>query len=117
MGNPLPKTVLIGTLGELLVQLRLLEFGVQAAAPIKDSGNDLIAIKREVVKFIQIKTKLNGRTFSSNLPEIYHLLFLVELELSKNNGISLDRSNINVFDKSGLELGPLTLELVDRTWN
>lgn len=56
MGNTLPKNLSIGTIGELLVQLRLLEFGVQAAPPIKDSGNDLIAIKGEVVKFIQIKT-------------------------------------------------------------
>lgn len=57
MGNPLHKNAHKGTLGELLVQLRLLEYGVQAAPPIKDTGDDLIAIKGETVKFIQVKTK------------------------------------------------------------
>lgn len=53
MANPLPKTTYIGTVGELLVQLRLLEFGVQSAPPIRDSGNDLIAIKGRVVKLFR----------------------------------------------------------------
>ncbi len=38
MGNPLHKTTHKGTIGERLIQLRLLEFGVQAAQPIKDKG-------------------------------------------------------------------------------
>ena len=45
MANPIPKNMKTGTIGELLVQLRLLQYNVQAAPPIKDSGNDLIAIK------------------------------------------------------------------------
>lgn len=36
MGNELPTSVTTGTLGEILCQLKLLEFGVQAAPPIKD---------------------------------------------------------------------------------
>jgi hypothetical protein len=41
--NQVPKLTLTGTFCELLVQIRLLQYGVQAAPPIKDSGNDLIA--------------------------------------------------------------------------
>jgi hypothetical protein len=44
MANPISSEMRIGTLGELLVQLRLLQFDVQAAPPLKDSGNDLIAV-------------------------------------------------------------------------
>lgn len=66
MANPLPMTTHIGTLGEPLVQLRLLEFGVQAASPIRDSGNDLIAIKGRIVKFIQVKTKINRSRLNQN---------------------------------------------------
>lgn len=79
MGNPLPKTTHVGAIGELFSQLQLLEFGIQAAPPIKDSGNDLIAIKGKNVKFIQIKTKLDGKYYSRNLPEVYDLVFYVDL--------------------------------------
>lgn len=53
MGNPLPKALATGTLGELLVQFRLLQFDIQAAPPLKDSGNDLVAFattKRRLFK-------------------------------------------------------------------
>lgn len=117
MGNPLSETVITGTIGELLVQLRLLEYGVQSAPPIKDSGNDLIAIKGEVVKFIQVKTKLNGPRYSKQLPEIYHLLFCVELELGEDGGsFLLDESKITVFNKDGDDLGILNRELVINIW-
>ena len=54
--NPLHEDLAKGTLGEIFVQLRLLQYGVQAAPPIKDSGNDLIAIKEGSFKAIQVKT-------------------------------------------------------------
>ncbi len=38
MGNPLHKTTHKGTIGEIVDQLHLLGFGVQAAPPIKDKG-------------------------------------------------------------------------------
>jgi len=101
MGNPLPKTIDIGTIGELLVQLRLLEFGVQAAPPIKDSGNDLIAIKGEVCKYIQVKTTEGDRFNISRLPLIYHILALVKLE-KEQDMISLDRSKIFLLKKSNI---------------
>lgn len=118
MGNPLPETVRIGTIGELLSQLRLLELGIQAAPPIKDSGNDLVAIKGEVSKFIQVKTKLNGDTFSRELPKIYHLLFCVDLKFNASrDGFLLDASTITVFNKEKENLGLLTSELVNQIWN
>lgn len=95
MANPLPPKTHQGTLGELLVQLRLLEYGVQAAPPIKDSGNDLIAIKGEAVKFIQVKTESRLR----NLPKIYHLVAIVDLKYSKSGNLLLDRSEIWIIKK------------------
>ncbi len=98
MGNQITDKVKEGTIGEILVQLRLLEFDVQAAPPIKDSGNDLIAIKSEVVKFIQVKTTKNNNWNLKNLPPIYHLIFLVKLE-SEGGKILFDKSKIYFISK------------------
>lgn len=117
MGNSITNNVKIGTIGELFVQLRLLEMGVQSAPPIKDSGNDLIAIRGEVVKFIQIKTTENNSWDLSSLPEVYHLVALVKLEI-EDSGISFDKSKIYFIEK-GQSIGKkeiLTNELVKRIW-
>ena len=116
MGNKLPDTVTVGTLGEIFSQLKLLEYGVQAAPPLKDSGNDLIAIKGEVVKYIQVKTSINGVPQLRNLPEIYLLVFLAHLVLDEE-GVLYDNSEITVFskDNDGTR-GALTQELVDELW-
>ncbi|MCC6995170.1 MAG: hypothetical protein IT370_11230 [Deltaproteobacteria bacterium] len=53
--NPLAPNTSFGTAAELLVQLRLWQFGVQASAPLKDSGNDLIAVFGETFRAIQVK--------------------------------------------------------------
>lgn len=117
MGNPLPEKIITGTIGEILVQLRLLEYGIQSAPPIKDSGNDLIAIKGEVVRFIQVKTKLKGKDYSKKRPMIYHLLFLVDLKYKENkNELSFDESEIIVFDRNKNNLGILNYELVNNLW-
>ena len=94
--NRLPQTVTIGTLGELLVQLRLLEYGVQAAAPLKDSGNDLVALNGRCVKTIQVKTTAAGdNSFGiSELPELYDLVALVQLHRDDENNLALDSSPI-----------------------
>jgi 5-hydroxyisourate hydrolase-like protein (transthyretin family) len=54
--NKISGQVRIGAIGELLVQLRFLQYDVQAAPPLKDSGNDLIAIRGEQWRAIQVKT-------------------------------------------------------------
>jgi hypothetical protein len=56
MSNPISKKIKIGTIGELLVQLRLLQYGIQAAPPLRDSGNDLVGILGKDIKTIQVKT-------------------------------------------------------------
>jgi hypothetical protein len=127
MGNPITDEVKIGTIGELLVQLRLLLYGVQAAPPLKDSGNDLIAIKGECVKFIQVKTT-KGDSFSSLnelKDKVFHILALVKIESSEDN-ISLDKSKIylipkdkvkNTFNINGTNNNYLlSKELVESLW-
>lgn len=114
MGNPLHKTTHKGTIGELLVQLRLLEYGVQAAPPIKDSGNDLIAIKGEVTKFIQVKTEFRLR----KLPKIYHLVAFVDLQGDKSGNLLLDQSEIWIIKKGESidQKRKLNQDLVDEIW-
>ena len=114
MGNPLHKTTHKGTMGELLVQLRLLEYGVQAAPPIKDSGNDLIAIKGEVTKFIQVKTEFRLR----KLPKIYHLVAIVDLQYDKSGNLLLDQSEIWIIKKGESidQKRKLNQDLVDELW-
>lgn len=98
MANPISKELKIGTIGELLVQLRLLQYGVQAAPPIKDSGNDLIAVKGEVFKAIQVKTSSNNTLNTGNLRRISHILALVKLT-RKGKFIYLDQSEIYLLRK------------------
>lgn len=115
MGNPLYPTTHKGTLGELLVQLRLLEYGIQSAPPIKDSGNDLIAIKGEVVKFIQVKT---GRLSYPKNSKIYHLIANVKLKYSEQGELQLDKSEIYIVEKGkrAKDKVKLTKELTDEIW-
>lgn len=114
MGNPLYKSTQKGTVGELLVQLRLLEYGIQAAPPIKDSGNDLIAIRGEVVKFIQVKTENRLR----DLPKIYHLIAIVDLQYDEKGNLLLDKSKIWILNRgNGLkQKRELTQNLVNEIW-
>jgi len=60
MSNPISDKIKTGTVGELLVQIRFLQYDVQAAPPLKDSGNDLIAICGEVFRGVQVKTTAKG---------------------------------------------------------
>jgi hypothetical protein len=93
MGNPITDNLKIGTLGELLVQFRLLEHDVQAAPPIKDSGNDLIAVKGEAFRGVQVKTSAGTRVYHRPLPDHYHILALVFLA-ADDTRIFLDKSTI-----------------------
>ncbi len=91
--NPITNNMSTGTAGEILVQLRLLEHGVQAAPPIKDSGNDLIAIRGNAFRAIQVKTT-TGDTFRINrLPNLFHILAVVQL-IADEDRVLLDQSKI-----------------------
>lgn len=96
--NPISKKIKIGTIGELLVQLRLLQYDVQAAAALKDSGNDLIAVKGNIFRAIQVKTTTLDRISFSNLHD-YHILAIVKLE-GENDSLDLDNSKIYLLEKS-----------------
>jgi hypothetical protein len=104
--NPISHGVSVGTIGELLVQLRLLEHGVQAAQPIKDSGNDLIAVKGSQFRTIQIKTSVGKASTlrPSRMPEHYHLLAIVELDW-QNDRIMLDGSRIMLWSEEEVRNG------------
>jgi hypothetical protein len=107
--NPLPDDLAKGTLGEIFVQLRLLQFGVQASPPIKDSGNDLIAIKEDVFKAIQVKTTVREKfEFDINdLPSRYHLLALVRL-VGEDNEVDWTKSKIYLLPKDKVTKGYYT---------
>ncbi len=98
MANPISQNLVTGTVGELLVQLRLLQYGVQAAPPLKDSGNDLIALKGYEVRTIQVKTSANKFPKNQNLPKRYHLLALVKLT-GHDETLLLDNSQIYLVPK------------------
>ena len=91
--NELDTNTNTGTFGELLVQLRLFQHGVQAAPPLKDSGNDLIAVKGHVFRAIQVKTRTQDRFDVHKLPDRYHLLALVALH-GKIRDASLDETTV-----------------------
>lgn len=96
--NSIPIRIKTGTVGELLVTLRLLQFGVQAAPPIKDSGNDLIALRGRAICAIQVKTSTGGNFNNLNLPELYDLVAFVHLAV-ENDEYKLDKSTIYLLDQ------------------
>ena len=93
MANPLSPPLATGTLGEILVQLRLLQFGVQAAPPIKDTGNDLVAFRERTVRTLQVKTSANRVSQDRRLPQHYDILAFVLLR-SSEGVVALDSSRI-----------------------
>jgi hypothetical protein len=84
--NRLYATTSKGTIGELVVQLHLLQYDVQAATPIKDSGNDLIAVRRRTFRAIQVKTTTRNRIIKPAKKKekiLYHILAVVRLPVIK----------------------------------
>lgn len=125
--NKITDNLKLGTVGELLVQLRLLEFDVQAAPPLKDSGNDLIAIRGTAMRAIQVKaTKIEDDGYQirvADLPPLYHALAIVKLEGDEHT-LHLDESRIFLIAKDDVRNGRcseddlqrhvLSAEVVDR---
>ena len=101
--NELGNTTTVGTFGELLVQLRLFQYGVQAAPPLKDSGNDLIGVKGSVFRAIQVKTRTQDRFDLGDLPDrAYHLLALVALH-GRICDASLDATRVFLLSRREVE--------------
>lgn len=99
MANLLDSNTHKGTLGELLVQLKLLIFNIESFPPLKDSGNDLIAFFGKSFKAIQVKTKQYCTGWEVPQDRIYHILALVDLD----NDLLLDRSRVFMFTRKEAE--------------
>jgi hypothetical protein len=97
--NPISEQLAKGTAGELLVQLRLLQFDVQAAPPLKDSGNDLIAIRGGAINAVQVKTTTGDCFDLSCLPERYNVAALVRL-VGEGKILRLDQCSIFLLGRS-----------------
>jgi hypothetical protein len=100
--NKISQEIQIGALGELLVQARLLQYGVQAAPPIKDSSNDLVAIKGESSRAIQVKTRTTDSFALGPLPALYDILALVKL-VGDGQEVYLDVSAVYLIPKKIVE--------------
>ena len=111
--NPLSKKLITGTVGELLVQLRLFQYDVQAAPPLKDSGNDLIAVRGRTIKAIQVKTtaKINGK-FQIPKDRLYHILACVKLD-GAGNDLSLDASEVYLIDREAIATNAVKTNCLD----
>lgn len=111
--NPIAPKLIKGTIGELLVQLRLLQFGVQAAPPLKDSGNDLIALRRTEVRAIQVKTTASAKSYrAAKLPKLYDLLAVVRLSGS-GPVLYLDDCRIYLIPKAKVPTAPRRFDKLD----
>ena len=91
--NPISPQMSTGCVGELLVQIRLLQHGVQAAPPILDTGNDLIAVNGKEFRAISVRTTTGG-TYNKPRHRDYHVLAVVHL---RGEGRDLDLNNSQVY--------------------
>lgn len=99
--NPLTDQTTLGTVGELLVQLRLLQFDVQASPPLKDSGNDLIAIRGRCVRSIQVKaTEYRRGKRVSWKARTCDLLAVVCISIADTGNYDLEKTSIDLLDFS-----------------
>jgi len=98
--NALSPAVEEGTFGELLVILRLLEYHVQASFTLKDSGNDLIAIKGNSMKAIQVKSSIIEQWKAPEENKKYDILALVSLKGGDETHLFLDESTIYLLSKA-----------------
>lgn len=111
-------------MGELLVQARLLQFGIHATPAIKDSGSDLIAVRGESFRVIQVRTRSEEPFTLEPLSPLYHILALVCLKATDRD-VLLDQSTVYMIPKElvdeasissfrGLEEYAMHYELLDR---
>jgi hypothetical protein len=105
--NPLSPQLKQGTIGELLVQVRLLQYDIQAVSPHKDTGNDLLAVRGETFRAVQVKS-FAGDVCQFNQRKLmvrrFHVLALVQLE-GEDRTVFLDRSRIFLLKKDEVSKG------------
>jgi hypothetical protein len=107
VANPISPNLAKGTIGELLVQIRLLQFGVQAAPPLRDSGNDLIALRGDAIRTVQVKTTSGRLRVPHTLPTKFHLVALVILS-GNDDHLLLDSSSVYLVGREELNELPVT---------
>lgn len=101
MGNPISPELTLGTIAELLVQASLLQYDVQAAPPLKDSGNDLIAIRGAAIRAIQIKATRSSRYGAPQARKRYDILAAVRMR-GNDRRIYFDHCDIFLLEKHQL---------------
>ncbi|MFC2081999.1 hypothetical protein ACFLR0_02325 [Candidatus Bipolaricaulota bacterium] len=106
--NNITDRIQTGTIGELLVQLRLLEHNVQAAPPLKDTGNDLIAVRGCVFRAIQVKTTTRLQFEKPDEATDYHVLAVVHLR-SNEETVLLDDSSIYLIPRERVDENPASI--------
>lgn len=99
--NPLTSRIKTGTVGELLVQLRLLEYDVQAAPPLRDTGNDLIGVRGLSMRALQVKSSTRSHFTLGTLPENYDILATVKLCV-EDEKLLLDESQVYLIPRGRL---------------
>lgn len=105
MSNALPENNLTGLFGELLVQIRLLQYGVQAAPPMEDSGNDLIAVNGKEFRTVSVRTTTSTTYTKPKNERIYDVLAVVCL-VGADNEVMLDGSQIFLIPKQAVKKAP-----------
>jgi hypothetical protein len=133
--NPVSPATAFGTAAELIVQLRLWQFGVQASSPLKDSGNDLIAIRGGMFRAIQVKgtvsnkiqIQTNDLISSEGRERRYHVLALVFAPPVPADGSLWRLDDVTVFlverpdgpctfHRDSLNSHRLSVDIVDSFW-
>lgn len=110
--NQITDKVNTGTIGELLVQARLLQYGVQAAPPIKDSGNDLIAVKGATFRAVSVRSTVNYSYKKPRGQALYHVLAVVKL-VFVGREVLLDRSRVFLISRDEVESAPSSCRKLD----
>jgi hypothetical protein len=113
MPNPIPENNVTGLFGELLVQIRLLQFGVQAAPPIYDSGNDLIAVNGKEFRNVSVRTTTSTTFTKPKSERIYDVLAVVCLE-GEDNEVRLDDSQMFLIPQPAVAGAPTDAKRLDQ---
>lgn len=111
--NQVTDRIKTGALGELLVQIRLLQLGVQAAPPIKDSGNDLIAVNGHEFRAISVRTTTSLTYNKPNAARSYHILAVVRL-VGDDRIVTLDTSEIFLIPQAEVASAPTRCDRLEQ---
>jgi hypothetical protein len=84
------------------VQFRLLQFRVQAAPPLKDTGNDLIAVRGMSMRSISVRSTIEKTFIKPPSKRIYQILAVVAFAV-KDKQVSVDASQVFLVPHAAVE--------------